>query len=126
LHVGKSEAFLIGMVTVAQARTLFYTVYRWRHGSFSSLTAAERLTNANRNTGGSGMACAPRRRRGGARRGARAVEDRQLHHGIEQTQGFVVGDMLLGLGRQKVWQAKRGGCGNLNSRDKWIFCATAA
>jgi SPP1 gp7 family putative phage head morphogenesis protein len=47
LHVGKSEAFLIGMVTVPQARTLFYTVYRWRHGSFSSLAAAERLTNAN-------------------------------------------------------------------------------
>ena len=46
-HVGKSEAFLIGMVTVPQARTLFYTVYRWRHGSFSSLAAAERLTNAN-------------------------------------------------------------------------------
>lgn len=47
LHVGKSETFLIGMVTVPQARTLFYTVYRWRHGSFSSLAAAERLTNAN-------------------------------------------------------------------------------
>jgi SPP1 gp7 family putative phage head morphogenesis protein len=47
LHVGKSEAFLVGMVTVPQARTLFYTVYRWRHGSFSSLAAAERLTNAN-------------------------------------------------------------------------------
>lgn len=47
LHVGKSEAFLIGMVTVPQARALFYTVYRWRHGSFSSLAAAERLTNAN-------------------------------------------------------------------------------
>jgi len=47
LHVGKSEAFLIGMVTVPQARTLFYTVYRWRHGSFSSPAAAERLTNAN-------------------------------------------------------------------------------
>jgi len=47
LHVGKSEAFLIGMVTVPQAQTLFYTVYRWRHGSFSSLAAAERLTNAN-------------------------------------------------------------------------------
>jgi SPP1 gp7 family putative phage head morphogenesis protein len=47
LHVGKSEAFLVGMVTVPQARTLFYTVYRWRHSSFSSLAAAERLTNAN-------------------------------------------------------------------------------
>ena len=47
LHIGKSEAFLIGMVTVPQARTLFYTVYRWRQGSFSSLAAAERLTNAN-------------------------------------------------------------------------------
>lgn len=47
LHVGKSEAFLIGMVTVPQTQTLFYTVYRWRHGSFSSLAAAERLTNAN-------------------------------------------------------------------------------
>jgi len=35
------------MVTVPQARTLFYTIYRWRHGSFSSLAAAERLTNAN-------------------------------------------------------------------------------
>lgn len=46
-HVGKSETFLIGMVTVPQARTLFYTVYRWRHGTFSSLAAAERLTNAN-------------------------------------------------------------------------------
>ncbi|HBV54954.1 MAG TPA: hypothetical protein DEF12_07970 [Rhodobacteraceae bacterium] len=47
MHVGKSEAFLIGMVTVPQARTLFYTVYRGRHGSFSSPAAAERLTNAN-------------------------------------------------------------------------------
>lgn len=47
LHVGESEEFLIGMVTVPQARTLFYTIYRWRHGSFSSLAAAERLTNAN-------------------------------------------------------------------------------
>jgi len=46
-HVGKSETFLIGMVSVPEARTLFYTVYRWRHGSFSSLAAAERLTNAN-------------------------------------------------------------------------------
>jgi len=47
LHVGKSEAFLIRMVTVPQARTLFHTVYRWRHGSFSSLAAAERLTHSN-------------------------------------------------------------------------------
>jgi len=46
-HVGKSEAFLIGMVSVPKAQTLFHTVYRWRHGSFSSLAAAERLTNAN-------------------------------------------------------------------------------
>ena len=46
-HVGKSEAFLIGMVSVPVARTLFQTVYRGYHGSFSSLAAAERLTNAN-------------------------------------------------------------------------------
>lgn len=46
-HVGKSDSFLIGMVSVPVARTLFQTVYRWYHGAFSSLAAAERLTNAN-------------------------------------------------------------------------------
>ena len=36
------------------------------------------------------------------RRGACPVENRELHHGIEQAQRLVVGDMLLRLGRQKV------------------------
>jgi hypothetical protein len=28
---------------------------------------------------------------------------------------------------QSVWRAlRRGGCGNLNSRDKWVFGASAA
>lgn len=47
LHVGKSEAFLIGSVSTPRGRTLFITQYRWRHGTFPSLEAAEKLTNSN-------------------------------------------------------------------------------
>lgn len=47
LHVGKSENYLLGRVTIPEFQSPFHTVYRWRHGSFSSLAAAERLTNAN-------------------------------------------------------------------------------
>jgi hypothetical protein len=46
--------------------------------------------------------------RAGRGRGARAVEDRELHHGIEQAQRLVVGDMLLRLRRQEVRQAQMG------------------
>ncbi|WP_322893908.1 MULTISPECIES: phage minor head protein [unclassified Yoonia] len=53
LHVGKSEAFLIGSVSMPRGRTLFASLYRWRHGTFPSLEAAQRLTNSNlaRNAG---------------------------------------------------------------------------
>jgi SPP1 gp7 family putative phage head morphogenesis protein len=53
LHVGKSEAFLIGSVSTSRGRTLFASLYRWRHGTFPSLEAAQRLTNSNlaRNAG---------------------------------------------------------------------------
>lgn len=47
LHVGKSEAFLIGSVSTPRGRTLFVSQYRWRHGTFPSLEAAEKLTNSN-------------------------------------------------------------------------------
>ncbi len=47
LHVGKSEAFLLRSVTIPRVRTLFASKYRYRHGSFSSLEAAQKLTNAN-------------------------------------------------------------------------------
>jgi len=47
LHVGKSEGFLIGSVSTPSGRTLFASLYRWRHGTFPSLEAAQRLTNSN-------------------------------------------------------------------------------
>ncbi|MFD3188658.1 phage minor head protein [Sedimentitalea sp. HM32M-2] len=47
LHVGKSEGFLIGSVSTPRGRTLFASLYRWRHGTFSSLEAAQSLTNSN-------------------------------------------------------------------------------
>ncbi|MCG7491962.1 phage minor head protein [Thalassobius sp. Cn5-15] len=47
LHVGKSEAFLIGSVSTPRGKTLFVSQYRWRHGTFPSLEAAEKLTNSN-------------------------------------------------------------------------------
>lgn len=47
LHVGKSEAFLVGSVSTPRGRTLFASLYRWRHGTFPSLEAAQRLTNSN-------------------------------------------------------------------------------
>ena len=46
--------------------------------------------------------------RAGRGRSARAVKDRELHHGIEQAQRLVVGDMLLRLRGQKIWQAQMG------------------
>lgn len=47
LHVRKSEAFLIGSVSTPLGRALFVSQYRWRHGTFPSLEAAEKLTNSN-------------------------------------------------------------------------------
>ncbi len=47
LHVGKSEGFLIGSVSTSRGRTFFASLYRWRHGTFPSLEAAQRLTNSN-------------------------------------------------------------------------------
>lgn len=47
LHVGKSEAFLIRSVRTPRGRTLFFSLYRWRHGTFPSLEAAQKLTNSN-------------------------------------------------------------------------------
>ncbi|SEM13131.1 phage putative head morphogenesis protein, SPP1 gp7 family [Roseovarius azorensis] len=47
LHVGKSEAFLRRAVTLQQRRGLILSVFRKRHGSFSSLESAQKLTNAN-------------------------------------------------------------------------------
>lgn len=47
LHVGKTEAFLIGSVSTPRGRSLFGTLYRWRHGTFPSFEAAQRLTNSN-------------------------------------------------------------------------------
>ena len=47
MHVGKSEDFLLSSVSIPRARTLFYSINRWRHGSFTSVQAAQRLTNSN-------------------------------------------------------------------------------
>ena len=47
LHVGKSETFLIRSVSTPRGRTLFFSLYRWRHGTFPSLEAAQQLTNSN-------------------------------------------------------------------------------
>lgn len=47
LHVGKSEAFLLRVVSTDQVRGLFVSQFRRRHGSFPSLQAAQRLTNSN-------------------------------------------------------------------------------
>lgn len=45
--LGKNPDYLIASVSIPRRRTLFVTEYRWRHGPFSSLEAAQRLTNAN-------------------------------------------------------------------------------
>jgi SPP1 gp7 family putative phage head morphogenesis protein len=47
LHVGKSEEFLRRAVSVDQFQSWLFDVYRKRHGSFSSIQAAQRLTNSN-------------------------------------------------------------------------------
>lgn len=47
LHVGKSEEFLIRAVSVDQFQSWLFSTYRKRHGSFSSLQAAQSLTNSN-------------------------------------------------------------------------------
>lgn len=47
LHVGKSEEFLFRAVSVDQFQSWFFSTFRKRHGSFSSLQAAQRLTNSN-------------------------------------------------------------------------------
>lgn len=47
LHVGKSSDFLLGAISTPRVRTPFASVYRWRHGTFPSLEAAQRLTNSN-------------------------------------------------------------------------------
>ena len=58
--------------------------------------------------------------RAGGWRGAHPIKDGQLHHGIKQAQGLVVGDMLLGLGGQKIGQAQMGrGVGHGSSRQNW-------
>ena len=41
--------------------------------------------------------------------GAGSVEDRQLHHRIQQPQRLIVGDMLLRLRSQDVGQQEVGG-----------------
>jgi len=46
-HVGKTNDFLLRSVSIPRARTLFASLYRWRHGSFPSLQAAQKLTNSN-------------------------------------------------------------------------------
>lgn len=46
-HVGKSEAFLLRSVRVDQFRGFFVSRFRRRHGSFSSLQSAQKLTNSN-------------------------------------------------------------------------------
>lgn len=53
LHVGKSEEFLLRMVRADQGHFSIFSYYRARHGSFSSLEAAQKLTNSNlaRNAG---------------------------------------------------------------------------
>ena len=47
LHVGKSEKFLRRAVSVDQFQSWLFDYYRKRHGSFSSIQAAQRLTNSN-------------------------------------------------------------------------------
>ena len=47
LHVGKSEEFLRQAVSIDQFRSLLFETYRVRHGSFSSIEAAQKLTNSN-------------------------------------------------------------------------------
>ena len=47
LHVGKNGDFLLRSIATPRGRTLIASLYRWRHGTFSSLEAAQRLTNAN-------------------------------------------------------------------------------
>lgn len=47
LHVGKSEEFLFRAVSVDQFQSWFFSTFRKRHGSFSSLQAAQRLTNSS-------------------------------------------------------------------------------
>ena len=52
---------------------------------------------------------------GGARgrRGARAVQHGQLHHGVEQAQRLIMGDMLLRLRGQNIGQQQvAGGIGH--------------
>lgn len=46
-HVGKSDDFLLRSVTTPRVRSPFLNLYRYRHGSFSSLEAALKLTNSN-------------------------------------------------------------------------------
>lgn len=46
-HVGKSDEFLMRSVTTPRVRSPFLSLYRYRHGSFSSIEAARRLTNSN-------------------------------------------------------------------------------
>ena len=47
LHVGKSEEFLMRAVSVDQFQSRLFSTFRKRHGSFSSLQAAQSLTNSN-------------------------------------------------------------------------------
>ena len=47
MHVGKSEEFLRRAVSVDQFKSWLFSTFRKRHGSFSSLQAAQRLTNSN-------------------------------------------------------------------------------
>lgn len=46
-HVGKSEAFLLRSVARPRLRLPIASLFRWRHGSFPSLEAAQKLTNSN-------------------------------------------------------------------------------
>ena len=47
LHVGKSEEFLLRAVSVDQFQSRLFSTFRKRYGSFSSLQAAQSLTNSN-------------------------------------------------------------------------------
>ena len=47
LHVGKSEEFLMRAVSVDQFQSRLFSTFRKRHGLFSSLQAAQSLTNSN-------------------------------------------------------------------------------
>ncbi len=47
LHVGKNEEFLMRAVSVDQFQSRLFSTFRKRHGSFSSLQAAQSLTNSN-------------------------------------------------------------------------------